>query len=350
MLYMYMTAKNKCRAIILFLFSVFYSAGLFSQSDTWYEAMTLARKIKAEVFYEALSQSCVFSKDGLTASVSAGSPLLILDKSKVEFYTAPKIEATKFLISADMATSIESFFSNRNETEPLFKVAAILIDPGHGGKDAGAVGEYYENGKKVTLYEKNVVLPIALDLVALLKATFPDKRILMTRSGDTYPTLEERADMANNIKVADDEAVIFISIHANAVFNKKAKGFEVWYLPRNYKRHNLANDKNIAQEIKPIVNSMLEEEFNLESILIAKNIEANLKETIGSYTISRGIKEKAYFVIRNSKMPSVLVEVGFVTNEAEAKLLNTPSYLNKCAVGIYNGIVQFISQFENYGF
>ena len=68
----------------------------------------------------------------------------------------------------------------------------------------------------------------------------------MTRTGDTYPTLEERVNMANNVKLADNEAIIYISIHANSSFNKTASGFEVWYLPRDYKRNDLTDGKNIS--------------------------------------------------------------------------------------------------------
>lgn len=347
---MSMTVKNSVRKILLITLSALFCLNVSAQSNTWYEAMSLARKIKAEVFYEAFSKSIVFSKDGLTVRVTAASPILIVDDTQIELCTPAKISENKFLISADMARHIENFFSKSNEAEPLFKVAAILIDPGHGGKDSGAIGSYTQNGKKIKIKEKDIVLDVGLELQSMLKKTFPDKKIIMTRDTDTYPSLEARVELANSIKLENDEAIIYISIHANASFNRKAKGFEVWFLPRDYKRYDLANDKNIANEIKPIVNSMIEEEFTLESILMAKNILANLNKTIGYASISRGLKEQAWFVIRNSKMPSVLVELGFVTNEEEARLLNDPSYLNKCAVGIYNGIVQFINQFENHSF
>lgn len=128
----------------------------------------------------------------------------------------------------------------------------------------------------------------------------------MTRNSDTYPTLEQRVEMANNVKLADDEAIIFISIHANAAFNKKAKGFEVWYLPRDYKRYNLANDKNVEKEIKPIVNSILEEEFSLESILMAKNIVENLKETIGDVSRRAELKKGNTLLYAMQKCPVFL--------------------------------------------
>ena len=342
--------RSGCKKFFLLFCFLLLPQIFFAQSNQWYKVTDFAKKINAQVFYEAVSETITFSKNNEVASIGLGESFVVLNRSRIEFAPAPIKQDGVFLLHEKMAGVIENFFTGGTENEPLFKIAVILIDPGHGGKDSGALGSYKENGKEVQVYEKNVVLPVALQLAEMLKKTFPYKKILMTRNSDTYPTLEQRVEMANNVKLADDEAIIFISIHANAAFNKKAKGFEVWYLPRDYKRYNLANDKNVEKEIKPIVNSILEEEFSLESILMAKNIVENLKETIGDVSPSRGIKEREYFVVRNAKMPSVLVELGFVTNDDEAKLLNTPAHLNKCAVGIYNGIVQFVSQFENHGF
>lgn len=346
---MFMILKNKKIKIFCALLLIFNFQKTNAQTN-WYDTLEFARKINAQVFYEAISETLTFSKNNFTATISVDKPFVVFNKSRIEFCSKPIKQNASILIDGQTASLIENFFYSNYENDPLFKVAAILIDPGHGGKDPGAVGSYTENGKKIPVYEKNVVLKVALELTTMLKKTFPDKKILLTRNSDTFPTLEERVDMANKIKLADDEAIIYISIHANASFNRKAKGFEVWYLPRDYKRDNLADDKNIDNEIKPIVNSMLEEEFSLESILMAKNILQGLSETIGSVSPSRGLKEQAWFVVRNAKMPSVLVELGFVSNETEAKLLNSSDHLNKCAVGIYNGIVQFVSQFENYGF
>lgn len=346
---MFMTVKPKILKLCFVAICLFFTGQAFGESD-WIDVISFARKIKAEVFYEAITKTITFSKDGLTATTIAESPILVFNASRIEFCTASKIMQDKVLIPPDTVNKIEKFFYSYNDNEPLFKVAAILIDPGHGGKDPGAIGYYTNDKKKVRIQEKDIVLSVALELVSMLKKTFPDKNILMTRDNDTYPTLEERVEMANSIKLAEDEAIVYISIHANSSFNRKAKGFEVWYLPRDYKRYDLANDKQVSKEIKPIVNSMLEEEFSLESILMAKNILQHLDKTIGNVSPSRGLKEQAWFVVRNTKMPSVLVEVGFVSNEQEAKLLDNKDHLTKCAVGIYNGIVQFISQFENYGF
>ena len=90
----------------------------------------------------------------------------------------------------------------------------------------------------------------------------------------------------------------------------------------------------------------MEEEYTAESILIAKFIMDGLSSQIGSVSKARGIKAEEWFVVKNSNMPSVLIEVGFLTNEKEALNLNDKSYLQKTSLGIYNGVSAFITHFE----
>ncbi|GAB4222022.1 MAG: N-acetylmuramoyl-L-alanine amidase [Spirochaetales bacterium] len=228
------------------------------------------------------------------------------------------------------------------------RVAAIFIDPGHGGKDPGTIGRHTIGGETLELKEKDIVLKTSLLLADLLKKKFPDKQVILSRSDDRYLSLEERTEMANSIAVNPEDAVIYVSIHVNASLNPYARGFEVWYLPPQYRRNLIDGDRveTENQEIVPILNSMLEEEYTIESILLAKHILDSLQESVGSVSENRGLKEETWFVVRKAKMPSVLVEVGFITNEEEAKLLNQTPYLQKIAQAIYNGIVRFIGTID----
>jgi N-acetylmuramoyl-L-alanine amidase len=228
-------------------------------------------------------------------------------------------------------------------------VAAILIDPGHGGKDPGAIGSHNIDGKELVVREKDIVLDVSKNLYLMLQEQYPDKRIMLTRTGDTYPSLEDRVEIANSVSLADHEAIIYISVHANASLNKKAKGFEVWYLPPDYRR-TLIDQESIEdgpEEVLPILNSMLEEEYTTESILLAREILASMDNQIGNETENRGLKEEIWFVVRKAKMPSVLLELGFVTNVDEAQKLSDPDYLQKLSVAIYNGTSKFIENFES---
>ena len=189
---------------------------------------------------------------------------------------------------------------------------------------------------------------VSARLFAMLTSKYPRKRVLMTRDTDTFLELGERTDLANSVELAENEAIIFISLHANAAFTGQAKGFEVWYLPPEYKRDVLDKSKieEQPQEILSILNTMLEAEYATESVLLANALLQGLQESVGEAAVSRGLKEETWFVVRNSKMPSVLVELGFVTNLEEALMLRDAQHLQRLAVGLYNGINRFVERFE----
>ena len=122
---------------------------------------------------------------------------------------------------------------------------------------------------------------------------------------------------------------------------------QVWYLSPGYRRNVL--DKSVAEgdnSLYSILNVLTEEEYTTESIMIAKFIMDGLQAQIGAESKSRGIKAEEWFVVKNALMPSVLIELGFVSNEAEAKNLNDDKYLKKATLGIYNGITAYITHFE----
>jgi N-acetylmuramoyl-L-alanine amidase len=184
----------------------------------------------------------------------------------------------------------------------------------------------------------------------MLSAAYPDKRILLTRTGDTYPTLDDRVAIANSVPLRENEAVIYISIHANASFAKTARGYEIWYLSPEYRRTLIdETTRGESAEVLHILNDMMEEEFTTESIAMAQLILNQFKETLGPLSPSRGIKAEDWFVVRNARMPSILVEMGFVTNQTEALLLADDSYLMKLSQALYKGITQFVAVFERSG-
>lgn len=298
------------------------------------------------IYWDSLSSSGILEKNGHQISFQADSEMLILDSAAIAISDAPKISGGKVLVSQDFLDTAEKFFKSSSEGNG-FKIGAILIDPGHGGKDPGASGTFKVNGKTIKVTEKDVVLTIGKSLYSKLKANYPEKQIIMTRYGDTYPELSQRTEIANNVKLGENEAILYVSIHANASLNKSSSGYEVWYLSPGYRRTVL--DKSVVDgdtSLFPILNSMMEEEFTTESILIAKFIMDGLQAQIGDKSKARGIKAEEWFVVRNANMPSVLIEVGFVTNEKEALNLNDANYLQKTALGIYNGINAFVTHFE----
>jgi N-acetylmuramoyl-L-alanine amidase len=236
------------------------------------------------------------------------------------------------------------------DTGSGFRIAAIIVDPGHGGRDPGTIGTHTINGKQTRFVEKDITLIIAQDLYKKLSLAYPDKQVLLTRSTDIYLSLQERVTLANDISLDDTEAIIFVSIHANSAFNKTARGYEVWYLDPQYRR-DLVDPKKYtdSKEVIPILNAMLEEEFTRESILMAQSILKGFDETVGKDMPSRGIKAEDWFVVRNARMPSVLVELGFVSNEQDAVLMTDKNYTQHFTEALYRGIADFIVIFEQSG-
>ncbi|MDR1802016.1 MAG: N-acetylmuramoyl-L-alanine amidase [Treponema sp.] len=241
-------------------------------------------------------------------------------------------------------------YNNNNDNSDKFRIAAIIIDPGHGGKDPGATATHTINGKTIDSVEKEIALKTSRMLYASLVAAYPDKKIIITREGDTFLTLDERVDIANTVTLKKNEAAIFVSVHANSALTNTARGFEVWYLSPSFRREVI--DRKLypdSEEILPILNSMLEEELTTESILLADAILKRLEEAIGKQTLSRGLKAEEWFVVKNARMPSVLVELGFVSNETEALMMNDEAHLKKVSDALYKGISDFVTFFERSG-
>lgn len=225
------------------------------------------------------------------------------------------------------------------------RVQVIVIDAGHGGSDPGSMAKHSFDGKEVTIQEKNLTLAVALELEKLLKTSDSDRTIVLTRRDDSYPTLEERVKIAHAQKLKDKESIIFLSIHFNASLNKNAKGLEFWYVPPNYERE-VISDRDVPESVFPVVNALVDAEFKKESRQIALNLADSLGKELGDENTQRGLKENPWFVVRMTRMPAVLVELGFITNEEESKKMTNPEYLKKLARGLYNGLQTFIRSYE----
>ncbi|MCL2792681.1 MAG: N-acetylmuramoyl-L-alanine amidase [Spirochaetaceae bacterium] len=300
---------------------------------------------------EIISNSHISRKNG-SLMLDAKTADVILRKTRVSAANVPTANVPP--VNVPTTNVANTRVDNRNLHPSGYRVAAILIDPGHGGRDPGAIGRHTVNGKPFVINEKDIVLDIALELNRRLLARYNDKRIILSRRDDTFISLEDRVEIGNSFKLEENEAIIMVSIHANASLNRNARGFEVWHLPPEYRRNliDATTIDNSRRDILHILNEMREEEFTIQSLLLAQNILAGLDTSIGGgdKELNRGLRERTWFVVRNAKMPSVLVEVGFVTNTEEAQQLANRAHLMKITEGIYNGIVKFIDNFETINF
>lgn len=218
-------------------------------------------------------------------------------------------------------------------------VRTVVIDPGHGGKDPGAMS-------KSGLKEKDIALEIALSLKELL-ARNNNLQVILTRESDVYVPLEDRTVIANQ-KAAD----LFISIHVNASRNEKREGVETFYLNISpdpavnelAARENATSTKNIGQ-MRDILQKIVQNSKIVESRGLADRIQRNLVQTLSkSYAPIRdlGIKGGPFWVLIGGDMPSVLVEVSHLSNAREEARLKTPQYRKAVAQGIHAGISDYI--------
>ncbi len=309
----------------------------------------LADELDIDFRWEPYRKIGTLARGGTKVTFTLATDSFVIDHREESKSGSIELQNGALLATDSAAAFLREIFPRLAATEGP-TISWVVIDPGHGGRDPGTNHSHVVDGEPISLVEKDIVLYVSLELKKMLEERFPAKNIILTRSDDTYLRLEERVEVANVIELESEfESIVFISVHANASLNSATYGYEVWYLPPEYGRGNLLSESIISAEeedLRQILNSMKDEEFTVESILLAQHILDGLDTTIGGLSRNLGLKEESWFVVRNAKMPSVLVELGFVTNIPEAKRMSERSHLRKMAVGLYNGVTAFIEEFE----
>ena len=269
-----------------------------------------------------------------------------------EFFTKTPVANTVNLPPPTIINKLDTSAKNKPFVpKNLHKesVLRVCIDAGHGGKDPGA---NYRGSAK----EKELNLIVAKEIVKILKKNRKIE-IKMTRDNDTFIPLGTRATMANQFK-----ADLFVSIHANAAPNKKAKGFEVYF------RSDKASDKEAAQTAALenealnyetsgvgkityadlLLNSLAANENINESSKLAariRNSVSDKKSALGiPVNMNNSIKQANFYVLQGVKAPSVLVEMGYVTNKDDKKRLNNKKVLQTMANAVSTGIINYARQ------
>ena len=216
----------------------------------------------------------------------------------------------------------------------------VVIDPGHGGVDPGAVGYVQEH---------EVVLQVALRLKQLLEAEGIE--VILTRDGNYDLSSHKATDLRLRSNFATPDRNMFISIHANAAQNNSANGIETWVFGEPLSQENLdraiqenggraLTDEALAIANDPAAMILRETQLNYSRSL-AESVQANLVSATGAR--DRGVKQSAFYVIRNARTPSILVEIGFVNNPNEGPQLGSSAYQDQLARGLYNGIMGFMN-------
>lgn len=227
----------------------------------------------------------------------------------------------------------------------------LVIDAGHGGHDAGALGAMSK--------EKNINLNVALAFGRYVEANCPDVKVIYTRKTDVFVTLHERANIANRNK-----ADLFVSIHTNALpKGKQARGLETYTLGMNraeenfdvakrenavilyekdYKQRYEGFDPNSSESY--IMFEFLQDKNMAQSVELAKMVQ---KRTCASANrTNKGVRQAGFLVLRETSMPSCLIELGFITTFSEEQYLNTKQGVDALGYGIYQAFVDYRNKFD----
>lgn len=230
----------------------------------------------------------------------------------------------------------------------------VVLDAGHGGKDPGNLG----TGRHPRT-EKDIALEVALAVGNYIESQHPDVQVVYTRKSDTFPTLKERVGKAN-----DCRADLFISIHCNANDNKGAYGAETFvmglhkseeslqtamrenasiFLEENHKQDYAGFDPRNPDTY--IALSLRENVFLEQSLQLAKGVQDQFRARVGRK--DRGVKQAGYYVISFTNMPSVLVELGFLTNSEEEDFLHSSEGKSYMSSAIYRAFRDYRSRLGN---
>ena len=219
----------------------------------------------------------------------------------------------------------------------------IVIDPGHGGKDPGAIGR---RGTK----EKDIVLKVAKQLKALITKRLGAK-VLMTREKDVFIELEDRAGFANSKK-----ADLFVSIHVNSHTRRSIKGLELYHFgeasdPRALEVAARENGTPLEEQA-PAWQYILADKLNDKKIEDSQEFAWTIRKTMVKHlkrhykVKDHGVKTAPFYVLRMTTMPGILAEIAFVSNPTEEKLLTSKTYQQRVAEGIFEGINAYIAPLQ----
>lgn len=222
----------------------------------------------------------------------------------------------------------------------------VVLDAGHGGHDPGAVGRITK--------EKTINLSVALKVGKLIESQCPDVRVIYTRKNDTFVPLQKRAEIANKAK-----ADLFISIHTNSVAgSSRVRGASTWTLglatsdanlevakrenavilyEDDYKTTYAGFNPNSAESY--IIFEFMQDRHMKQSVHLAKLMQKEFKQT--SNRVDKGVHQAGFLVLKATAMPSVLIELGFISTPEEERFLNTESGRDLLAKGIFNGFIRY---------
>ncbi len=318
--------------------------------------------------YSVIKDRAILYKKGLRIHLRPGTDIILINSKAFQLKRVIRKSNGNILIPRSVNNIIKDYFyqdsnlnnelnkenrfnnSRQNFENNKSKKFIIILDAGHGGKDPGCIN------KKYGVYEKNIVLSVVKYTYRYLKKYLPGAKIILTRKRDYFLTLESRANIANRYMTRNTKGM-FISFHVNySIFNSGSSGVETFYYAPvsytrskekkilNYRLKNISriyyNNSLNGNNLK-IASRMLDIKLSHQSRALAKTLQRNIISSIPYRTKSRGIKRDRFFVLAHTVMPSVLLELGFLSNRRETRLLVRRKYQKYLARGIAKGIKRY---------
>ena len=244
----------------------------------------------------------------------------------------------KLVATVDKSKKRTATLPEKGKQLPVSGIRKIVLDPGHGGKDPGAIGV---GG----IAEKDIVLAVAKKLERKLKQEM-GVEVVLTRRDDRFIPLEDRTAIANA-----EGADLFVSLHMNASPNGEAKGLETYYLDnttdeaslRLAARENGTSRRNVS-DLQFILSDMTQNMKLEDSITLAHHLQHSLVDGMSTRLADvkdLGVKKALFYVLVGARMPSVLVEMFFITNNTEGRAMSQESYQNAVVDALYEGILKY---------
>lgn len=285
----------------------------------------------------------LLEKDLKTLNAKIGKNNLEKEKDAdfESLFDEPKISSKKEISKDQQIVPVEKKDEFKQKINPNLSNKIIVIDPGHGGKDPGAVGQ---NGQR----EKDAVLAIGHILADILESR--GYKVIFTRDDDTFVELQQRTKFANR-----KDAKIFVSIHANAVPKERiayAKGIETYFLSpaRDEKAKRIASIENGADMSAMGFDSknVFLNVFNRGKIVQSQKLAIDVQRAMiaqarkqNSGVVDGGVREAPFWVLVGAQSAAILVEVGYISHPQEGQMLMENSYQTKLALGIADGISNY---------
>ncbi len=359
-------AKSKGLWVFIFLFFVFYflpkAYAEVRLKEIRYNSYPDKTRIVAEIDKTSRYRATRTSAETISLSIPGLRSTLRQNYWAIDDGLVKDVlySRTQIIINLEAGAGDYHVFSLRNPTRVIIDISkreagrgreqspsvflkTVAIDAGHGGKDAGALGP-------TGLMEKTITLDIAKEVKRILQGR--GVQVILTRDRDEFVSLQKRVSIANRVGVD-----LFLSIHCNASFSSKARGFESYFLSpasddlaraveavENSVIMMEPNFSNRNKEFLTILADLKYAEYRKESKMLAGIIQTNFSKTFS--TPNRGVKSALFYVLRGIEAPAVLVELGFISNPTEERLFRSYRHRRLLAKNIAESVLRFKKDFD----